>query len=495
MAKPRSRWQSRSTEPETHTQRDPRPRPPFRGRRAKRRRSGAPRHPVARRWTEAAADWPGSALLLLVVGLVGSLAFSGVLDGVVVDRGPALWAVVAVSGAGALLGLATRPPDWWRRRAPWVAAATTVVVVLAWAWLRSSGLTGNTPYPASFLVLAWLALFALGSGLTGLHTGPQALRTTRILAGPAAVLGVFLVINAFYGYWPTVGTLLGHPLPGQVSGHRFAAALRQRKPTTATGELGPVSIPGTAVGFQAARAYLWIPPDWSRVRHADLPVIVTLTGIPGTALDWARAGGALAASSTWAASHGGLAPPVLMLNQNGLADHDTECLDSREGAAYSYLTQVVPHYITHVLGIRHVSDRWGLVGFSEGGTCSLMLSLTDHRLFGRFVDIAGDAAPDFGPGGRLTLKVLYHGNRALERAHTPRLLLAHHRYPSLQGWFAAGLQDRGHRVLEPKLAADAARAGIRVSTYWAPGHHTWTFARIAFEHLYPSFVRSLLAGR
>ena len=37
------------------------------------------------------------------------------------------------------------------------------------------------------------------------------------MAIPVSVAAAFLLINSHYGYWPTLGDLLGHPLPGQVS--------------------------------------------------------------------------------------------------------------------------------------------------------------------------------------------------------------------------------------------------------------------------------------
>lgn len=443
---------------------------------------------------DAATGLWGAVALLGAVAVIGSLALAGALDDVAVDRGPVLWGVVAAAGAGVLLSFASRPPAWWRTTAIAIGAGVVLAVLAGWAWIRSRNLTGGTPYPAGFLVLAGLGLFAFGAGLTDLQRTPYALRTARVLTGPAALLAVFLVINSFYGYWPTVGALLGHPLPGQVSRRRLARGLHGRASLPKRGEFGPVYISGAAVGFRAARSYLWLPPDFNRVDHADLPVIVTLTGLPGTAEDWARAGGAIDASVSWARDHNGRAPVVLMVNENGLLNHDTECLNSREGHAFSYLTRVIPAWITHVLGIPAAPQRWGVVGFSEGGTCSLMLALTDHDLFGRFVDIAGDAAPDIGSSAARNLRVLYGGNVAAERAHTPTRLLRRMRYPYLEGWFAAGLQDRGHRLLEPTLADDAARAGIVVHRWWAPGHHTWVFARLAFEHLYPKLAQALTDG-
>ncbi|MHB1927971.1 MAG: alpha/beta hydrolase-fold protein [Acidimicrobiales bacterium] len=444
--------------------------------------------------------WGGTAdvlmavVLLGAVAVAGALALSGALDAVRVDRGPVQHAVVAVAVAGALASVVGRPLRWWRTWGIGMAAGATAVVAGAAIWIHVAGLSGGASYPLEFLVYGWVAIFVLGAGLSGLKSGPLALRTGRALAGPAAVLAAFLLINGFYGYWPTAGALLDHPLKGQVSRSKLAAGLHGRAPLPPIGEFGPVDIPGTSIGFKAATSYLWIPPDFARVPHADLPVVVTLTGIPGRAKDWAVAGGAVAASAAWAPAHHGRAPVVLMVDQNGLPNHDTECLNSREGPAFSYLTEVIPWYIMHKLGIHHDPKRWGLVGFSEGGTCSLTLALTDHGIFGRFMDISGDAAPDFGTQGRLTLQVLYGGSRAAMRAHDPSLLMRHHRYPHLEAWFAVGLQDRGNHLIEPILAREAARAGMHVHTWWAPGHHTWVFARTAFQHLYPGFASALTSG-
>ncbi len=461
--------------------------------------------------------------MLATAAVATGLALSGAVDSVRIDGGPLMWVAVSLAVVLAVVDLATRPARWWIRRAPWVSLATTAVVVGAWQWLRSSGLTGDSSYPAGFVVAAWLALFTLGAGLSGAHPARRGVAAARALSGPAAIVAVFVWINAFYGYWPTAGALLGDPVPGQVSAAKISTELAgyrarpgghphpalpggyphpvqpgvRRPPARTSAEeasFGPVDIPGRSVGFRAAGAYLWLPPDWSSVRHTNLPVIVTLTGIPGRALNWAWAGGAVGISDAWAAAHHGQAPPVLMLEQNGAAQNDTECLDSREGNAFSYLTRTVPAWITRRLGIAHDPSRWGLVGFSEGGTCALLLSVLRPHLFGRFIDIAGDAAPDFGPGGRLSLQVLYNDNRAAEAAHDPERLMRTHRYPGLDGWFATGLQDPVHNHLEPLLAAEARRAGMEVHTYWAPGGHTWTFAQQAFRHSYPGFVRTLYAG-
>ncbi|MDA8061580.1 MAG: hypothetical protein M0T80_03935, partial [Actinomycetota bacterium] len=168
---------------------------------------------------------PGALALSILAagGLVAVL--SGALDSAVIDRGPLLWSSVAVAGGLAVVGCATRPRCWWLRRAPLVALGAAALAAAGWLWLRSSGLTGDSSYPAVFVPIAWLALFVLGAGLDGLGRSTPGVATARALSGPAALLAVFLWINSYYGYWPTAGALLGAPYPGQVSAARISTEL------------------------------------------------------------------------------------------------------------------------------------------------------------------------------------------------------------------------------------------------------------------------------
>jgi enterochelin esterase-like enzyme len=253
------------------------------------------------------------------------------------------------------------------------------------------------------------------------------------------------------------------------------------------GYYGPVEIPGTGVGFSAAEAYLWLPPDFTAVPHALLSVMVMLPGLPGTVQDWTRAGRATDIANAWARAHGGHAPVMLFIDENGTGNRDTECVNSIVGRAESYLAVSVPLFLERTLGIAPDPSRWALVGASEGGTCAVTLALRHPEIYGRFVDIAGEPAPSYWGGPTATLRTLYAGSLTAEERHTPLWLLQRHRYPGMVGWFATGNSDT-LRASDAQLAIQAALAGIQVQAFKSPGGHTWTYERQAFARIYPGLV-------
>jgi S-formylglutathione hydrolase FrmB len=476
------------------------------------------------------------------VALTVSVAVAaGWFDSLNVLHGAPLWVPVGVAAACLLASTAGRTSQWWRTWGAGLVAATTIIVVLARWWIRHSGLVLDK-YPGRFVVFAWFAVAAVGIAVTGWWSGPAALRAVRVLAAPASVLAAFLLINSYYGYWPTVATLLNKPVAGQVSKQAFARFLRpgplpshatprelaaehmgrgsgvppsprtpfpaRAAPTSpmktlpaqvapavsqmSAGHYGPVDIPGPAIGFAPAQAYVWLPPDFATVPHANLPVMVMLPGWPGDVQDWTRAGGITDTANSWARAHGGHAPVMVFIDENGAAGHDTECVNSIEGRAESYLVTSVPLFLTQTLGITSDPSRWALVGYSEGGTCAITLAFRHPDLYGRFVDIAGDPAPNYWGGPAATLRTLYAGNMTAEELHTPGWLLQRHRYPGMVGWLATSNSDP-LRTANALLAVQAGRAGVEVQTFNSPGGHTWTYARQAFARIYPGLVGDLSA--
>jgi S-formylglutathione hydrolase FrmB len=221
--------------------------------------------------------------------------------------------------------------------------------------------------------------------------------------------------------------------------------------------------------------------------------MIMLPGSPGNARDWARAAGVLGTANAWARAHRGNAPVMVFIDENGARNHDTECLDSAEGDAESYLTYSVPTFIERVLGIVPNPDRWAIVGFSEGGTCALTLALTHPGLYGRFVDIAGDPAANYWGGPVMTLRVLYRGSVTREEHHTPSWLLEHNRYPSVAAWFATARSDPLHPETA-HLVSQAEASGMAVNSISSPGAHTWAYASKTFDRIYPALVPTISAA-
>jgi S-formylglutathione hydrolase FrmB len=215
-----------------------------------------------------------------------------------------------------------------------------------------------------------------------------------------------------------------------------------------------------------------------------------LTGIPGAAQDWVTAGQVVPVADAWARAHHGFAPVMIFVDENGRGDHDTECVNGAQGAAASYLSVDLPGWVDHTLRIHPDPRTWGVVGFSEGGTCALGLALESPEVFGTFLDIAGDEAPNLGDAAA-TLRDLYGGDEVAARSFQPQLILSSHHYTGVQGWFAAGAGDRSGLAAIHDLAGPAEAAGVDVHIYEAPGGHTWDFARRTFAQLYTELVAAV----
>jgi S-formylglutathione hydrolase FrmB len=181
---------------------------------------------------------------------------------------------------------------------------------------------------------------------------------------------------------------------------------------------------------------------------------------------------------------------MIFVDENGRGDRDTECVNGPQGDAESYLTRDVPAWVASTLGIDPGPSGWGVVGFSEGGTCALGLATEDPGLFRSFVDIAGDTAPNHGDA-TATLQYLYGGEPLAALFFQPSFVLSTGHFHHLDGWFAAGAEDRSGLAAVRSLAPLAARAGVVVHVDEAPGGHTWLFARESFASIYPALVASL----
>jgi S-formylglutathione hydrolase FrmB len=446
---------------------------------------------------------PVVAVLLTVMaaGLAGAV-YAGSADQVAIDAPGFVFAAAAVAVIGLVVGVADRRGRWWSRWGVAIGAVATGVVAVAHWWVSASGLVADR-YPPSILVWVWLGVWAVGVAVTGWWSGPAVIRVARLLAAPLAVLAAFLLVNAHYGYWPNVGVLLGRPVAGQVSAPEVFQEIGLRSAvlsggaesqaisrTPRTGLYGPIVLPSVPVPFPADPAWVWLPPAYFHSGSNQFPVLLMLTGLPGTSHDWVTAGQVVAVADAWASRHQGVAPVMIFVDENGRGSRDTECVNGPQGLAETYLTRDVPDWVANTLGIRPDPSSWGVVGFSEGGTCALGLATEAPDVFGRFVDIAGDMAPNHGDPAA-TLQYLYGGSGVAARSFQPSYIFSTRRFSGLQGWLAAGSGDRAGLAAVRHLASLAARAGVGVHIDEGPGGHTWLFARDSFADIYPALVSSV----
>ncbi|UWZ38936.1 hypothetical protein Drose_12325 [Dactylosporangium roseum] len=449
-------------------------------------------HPVAvarpparsRRWWWAAAA-PPVVVTLAVAGPAGGLDHVPLLDHPV---------ALGVEAAGGALLIAA----WWRRDRRWITRTLPVLLVVVAALvgliaitLWTTGTISDT-YPPSFAV--WV-----GAGIAAIAGCPLALRhagawrnAAAVLAVPLTFSGAFLLIDQHYGIWPQFGDVLGHS--GAVGGRQahdlLDAATAPDGAPPRHGIILGLDVPGTHSHFRHRPGVVFLPPAYFSADRQRLPVLVMLVGSPGTPINWLKSGHAQATDDAYAAAHHGIAPVLVAVDHNGSTTGDSECVDGPQGNAETYLTVDVPAFVTDTLRLRPDPSRWGIVGFSEGGTCALDLVLGHPDVYRHFLDLGGDARPNLGSPAH-TLSDLFGGSVAAQQAHDPVRLLRTGHYPGVTAWFGAGAGDPRDIAVSRRLAAATAEAGIPTHLLIVGGGHNWQFASAALARTLPPLCDEL----
>jgi S-formylglutathione hydrolase FrmB len=335
-----------------------------------------------------------------------------------------------------------------------------------------SGIPITSWWPAGTVLLVLALLVALAAARVGTRRVPRALLVLVSAVGLLASAGVG--VNAYYGYFRTLGEALGKPPPHSTSLARVRARAGAR---SGHGTVVPLPIPGTTSGFAAEPAQVYLPPAWSSPKQSPLPVVVLLHGTPGDPTDWVEGGQAQKTADAWAAQHGGVAPLLVMPDINGSFTGDTECVDSPRGHVETYLTVDVPAAVRATLGTLPPGPGWAIAGLSEGGTCAIMLALRHPDLFGTFGDFSGLAGPRVGETNADTADTvvqLFDGSPQAFAAHEPADLLTTTRFPKTGGWFQVGADDPEPLAAAQHLAPLATAAGIATCLVVVPdGDHTF----------------------
>ena len=347
-------------------------------------------------------------------------------------------------------------------------------------------------YFASLPLTAWwpvgTVLLVLGAVPVAVRAvGHRRRRLALVLLSVVAVLASTAVgVNAYFGYYRTVGEALGKPPPHSTTLARVRARSGAR---AGHGTVVALPVPGTVSGFVAQPAQVYLPPAWSSPRQAPLPVVVLLHGTPGDPTDWVEGGRAQASADAWAAQHGGVAPVLVMPDINGTFTGDTECVDSPRGRVETYLTVDVPAAVRANLGTVAPGPGWAIAGLSEGGTCAIMLALRHPDLFATFGDFSGLAGPRVGETNADTADTvtqLFGGSTQEFAAHEPAALLAGTRFPRTGAWFQVGALDPEPLAATRQLAPLAAGAGIDTCLVVVPGGgHTFDVWSAAFRQSLP----------
>lgn len=382
--------------------------------------------------------------------------------------GPILIGLYLLAAAFFVILLLRRP---LRRRLIVAVVAVLCGAIIGWAvaWLVSDIWD---VYGISFspVTRVWISAFfaAAALAIVSLSESGWLRKGVAVLAIPVFLLTAAAGINADFGAFTTLDSALGigefSPLdPAPVGGGVPPA-----------GTVGTVTIPATVSGFPARPALVYLPPAARTAHPSAFPVVIMLSGQPGSPDDVFSAGRLAQIFDAYAASHNGYAPIVVVPDQLGVPEDNPMCVDSALGNAATYLTVDVPTWIRSHLHVTAGPAGWALAGFSQGATCTMQLGPANPQLFGTLFAISSELVPQQGSIEN-TINVGFGGSSKAFLAATPSVILAAHApYASMNAIFAVGGNDARYLPWSKTLNADAARAGIKTELLISPGTaHDW----------------------
>ena len=401
--------------------------------------------------------------------------------------GPLPALVVAVGVAGLLFLLVRRPGRWWTRMVPTVLLAAAAVMAVLAVLVDQVWRPFPDPVPLPVLLIGGAVLAAAGLAVLGMRARRWPGRVGAVVAVLLVVLGAAEGMNLVYREYPTLRTTLGLPAVDQIpftqvalreqviaarSGLPLSAVWRPPLGMPAAGVITEVTIPATASGFAARPAWLYLPPAYLSRPRAQLPVLVLLSGQPGSPRDWLDGGQLAQRMDAFAAAHNGLAPVVVMPDHLGSMLANPLCMDSRLGKVATYLSVDVPAWARATLQVDPDPSGWAIGGFSNGGTCSLQMAVNAPEVYPTFVDISGEAEPTLG-NHAATVQAAFGADEAAFAAVNPLDVLARRRFPDTAGYLVAGQQDTDYLPQAERVFAACQAAGMDVQLHVLPGGHTF----------------------
>lgn len=414
--------------------------------------------------------------------------------------------ISALLAAMAILFLLLRRSGaWWAFALATAAASALLSIVACWAVIHVFyWWAEDLPATVVFYValLMWAVTLGSTTALAGLRRrqrNPALVRASTMRRSCAAVATVLVMVfvgvqvNASFGQYPTVGTLfapsrqIAEAAPPRMQfapGSQFMKTPVSARWTGGTvlpssGRLISVKIPGTESGFQARNAIVYLPPAYSAPNRPVLPVLVLVSGQPGSPDSWLRSSDLVKTLDAYADAHGGVAPLVVIPDPNGSDSANTMCLNSSLGKVDTYMAKDVPAWIKGNLDADANPAHWAIGGFSYGGTCAVQMVTRHPDVFTSFMAVSPEREPGLAVDRSVTIQRAFHGNAAAFDSQVPLTLLAENEYPQVRGFFAAGAQDAQYSANVKVLQTASRQAGMTVESASYPGGHSWTVVNAA----------------
>ncbi|MGZ4563931.1 MAG: alpha/beta hydrolase, partial [Mycobacterium sp.] len=403
-------------------------------------------------------------------------------------------AVQLITVAALLYAIGWRGRRWRTLWVPVAAATAAATGIVVHAYYGTLGLASE---PAPWQMWVWVSLVGFATAITvfGWRGAGWWRRNVSVFATSFCLLSTGLTINGWLGYLPTVssawGQLTNGPLPDQTD-LPAVRAMQAKGVAPQRGAVVAVNTGNAASGFHHRGEWVYLPPAWFTKTSPSVPAVLMIGGEFNTPADWIRAGDAVTTLDAFAAAHGGSAPVAVFADPTRGFAVDTECVNGPRGNAADHLVADVVPAVEHAFHLGG-QTKWGVVGFSSGGTCAVDLAVMHPEMFSAFVDIGGDIGPNAGTRAQ-TIDRLYGGDVELWSRFDPSTAIARHGpYADLSGLFA--VSGTAHRKAVGQAAAESLSAiatanGIACEIVELAGKHDWPSAATAFTATLP-----WLAGR
>lgn len=378
---------------------------------------------------------------------------------------------------------------------PMVIAVIAGIVGLVIAWLLSDVFVvfGVELGPR---VIAWAgcgcAIVGFAVSHVMLHRG--VLRAVAVILVVCAVFSTATGIDQAYGEYATIGSLFGQDayreadLTGMAKRSDLISVTQWRQEAAdgsisdipAHGEVSKVNIPATTSHFEARQALVYLPPAaLVTAKHKPaLPVILMMSGQPGSPGRVFAAGGIQTMMDDYAQHHGGLAPIVIAADQLGDDSHNTLCVDSPVyGKTLTYLTKDVVDWVKTNLPAARQAQDWAIAGFSQGGTCSLQIGANHPDLFGTIIPTGSELKPTNGSESSMISR-FFHGDCTAYEKQIPINAIRNHAPSNQTLVIGAGERDRESVRNVELIAPVAQQEGMHVTAVESLGNaHDWHAVR------------------
>lgn len=340
--------------------------------------------------------------------------------------------------------------------------------------------------------LGWPVTLTVAGGFAGLGfvlaaavTLRGARRALAVVLVPLVLASTALGVDSIYGEYQTIGTLVGYtPYAslGSIEVHKAAMSVSDWRSKAQKGSLPSmpsqgkvltVDIPNAKSNFTARKAMIYLPPAALSDRPPALPVMELLAGQPGSPSRLIDAGNIAATMNAYAAKHDGLAPIVLVPDQNGEATHNSLCADTTQGNAETYLTTDVVNWAKKMLPVAKSARMWAMGGFSQGGTCTTQLVPRHPEIYGAMLPVDGELKPTNGSVGKM-VQEYFAGDRKAYDEQVPVNAIASSGTSEQALFTGAGERDKESISNMRTIAAAARKAGMEVTELIVPGAgHDW----------------------